>query len=111
MEQSRRRALHEVPLCLGAAAWFAPAFAFIYTQAFVPDVFSSSTSTWSQRTTIQMVGFAVGFVIAVAGFVLGLSCFSGTDQSKVVRGGIGLCFAYIIALLAVGFSERAIFGW
>jgi hypothetical protein len=98
-------------LYFGAAAWLAPGFAFIYTQAFVPDVFSSSTSTWSHRTTIQMVGFAVGFVIAVAGFPLGLSCFSGPDQSKVVRGGVGLCFAYIIALLAVGFTERGIFGW
>ncbi len=53
-----------------------------------------------------MIGLAVGFVIAVAGIVFGLRCLATFPKSKNAGGGIGLCFAYIVALVAVLVRDR-----
>jgi len=93
-------------LYLGVSAWLSPCLVFVVGQTFVSDTPSNLVSGWSYRDLVQMLGFAVGFLLALGGLAYNFYHFSFSPESKDAKLGVALCYTYVVGLLVFFVREK-----
>ena len=82
------RELPKICFWIAVAAWLTPALSFLFVG-------------WD-----RLIGFAIAFVIAIVGMVVGFVSLKRDKNSKLAAGGVALSFAYIVAMIGVTLSDK-----